>query len=130
MRTADENPTEDAFYISLVGSYKNGTARHEPFIYDLITKEVGMKNILAKPIDVTDLIKYFNQNHPEFEIVLDKNIPKKHLQLQKKSRSPHGPPPSEITTYELTTFFIKNETKKNPKSNFVLDEVPIMQQGT
>ena len=130
MRTADENPTHDAFYISLVGSYKNGSPRHEPFIYDLITKEVGMKNILAKPVDVTDLIKYFNLNHPEFEIIVDKSIRQKHLRIQKHSRSPYGPPPSDVDTYDLTMFFIQNEVKNNPKSNFVLDEVPIMQQGT
>ena len=130
MRTGNEHPTQDAVYISMVGSYKNGSPRREPFIFDLITKEVEMKNIRAKPVDVTDLIKYFNLNHPDFQIVIDKSIKQKHLRAQKKSRSPNGPPPSEISSYELATFFIQNEVKNNPNSNFVLDEVPILQKGT
>ena len=46
MRTGNENPAQDAYYISLVGSYKNGSPRREPFIFDLITKEVEMKKSL------------------------------------------------------------------------------------
>ena len=88
-----------------------------------------MEGIQAIPMDVRDLISYYDKYHPEFETYFDKNVRQKNLQMKKKSRSRHGPPPSAITIYDLAEFFIKDQAKKEPKSHFVLDEIPMIQIG-
>ena len=87
-----------------------------------------MNSIKTTPIDVADLIDYYNAHHPTFKTcfndALQQNGP---LTVVYKSDNQQYKP--KISTYELVYFFIEDQVKKNPASNFILDEVPILQEG-
>ena len=81
-------------------------------MFDIVTKEIDMKHIQAQPIDMRDLITYYNQYHPS-----QKNLKFKHAV------------PSGINAYDMAAFFIEDQVRMHENSHFVLDEVPIFQQG-
>ena len=87
-----------------------------------------MKNIEAQPIDVLDLLDYYNMHHPTFTTFFDP----KEQQMKKKPLSSNTHPtdsaPSDINTYDLAEFFIQDKVSRDANSHFVLDEVPIFQQ--
>ena len=90
-----------------------------------------MKNIEAQPIDVLDLLDYYNMNNSTFTTFFDP----KERQMKKRPLStysntlplPTDTAPSEINAYDLVEFFIKDKVSRDDNSHFVLDEVPIFQ---
>ena len=112
----------------MVGSHKNGNPRKERFLFDIITKHYELKNIDAQPIDIPDLIEYYNRHHPVFTTFYDTKERKKNLRLKKKRRSGTEPCSSDISSYDLVTFFIEHQISVHENSSFILDEVPIFQQ--
>ena len=113
----------------MVASHRNGNPRVGPFIFDICTKSFEMSNTKAVAKDVNDLIQYYNDHHPTLTIFEDRTQRQKNLRMKKKSRSSDRESPSEVTIYELAEFFIQDQIRKEPNSHFVLDEVPIIQQG-
>ena len=95
-------------------------------MFDICTKEFDMKNVQAQPIDMTDLINYYDQHHPEFRIFDDIAASDKDRRIKKKPRFTDDLTTLKINAYELVEFFIENN---DANSHFILDEVPIFQQG-
>ena len=85
-----------------------------------------MKNIQAQPIDMIDLIEYYDKYHPKFTIFVDSTESNKDRRMKKKARSTHGTL-YEINVYDLMEFFIQDNTRIFENSHFVIDEVPIFQ---
>ena len=133
IRFANENHLRKVYFISVVGTYKNGNPRREPFMFDIFTKTFDMKNTDAIPIDITDLIAYYDKHHPTFVTVFDESEPIETLRMKKIYRSKRlsdiSKPLSELSVYELIEFFIKNEIEIYENSHFIIDEVPILYQS-
>ena len=125
--SGEDHPTHNIFYICMVGTHKNGNPRKERFLFDVCTKNFEMKNTAARPIDVPDLIDFYDANHKEYCTVFDANEVMKECRLKKRLRNGNGPA-SLIDSYELTKFFIQRQVEQNDNCHFILDEVPIFQQ--
>ena len=88
-----------------------------------------MKNVLAKPIDMIDLIAFYDTNNPTFTTYLDSNERNPNCQMKKKERSGPNFASSTLDVYELLTFFIEENMRLNTDSHFIIDEVPIFIDG-
>ena len=113
------------YFISAVGTHKNGSPRKEPFMFDIQTKYFELVNIPAQPIDVTDLLAYYDLYNPEFSTFFDANERIKDLRMKKKSRSATGSGTSDLNIYELIEFFLQHKVENYENSHFVVDEIPI-----
>ena len=86
-----------------------------------------MKITAARPIDIPDLIQFYNDNNQVYTTFFDVNEPIKESRLKKKIRNGNGTS-SPMNSYELVTFFVEHQVAKNDNCHFILDEVPIFEQ--
>ena len=125
IRSGNEDATKRVYFISAVGTHKNGSPRKEPFMFDIQTKYFELVNIPAQPIDVTDLLAYYDLHNPEFSTFFDTNEKIKDLRMKKTSRSTTGSGTSDLNIYELIEFFLQHKVENYENSHFVVDEIPI-----
>ena len=125
IRSGNEDGNKKVYYISAVATHKNGSPRKEPFMFDIHTKEFELVNIPAQPIDVTDLLAYYNSHNSEFSTFLDTNEKRKDLRMKKKSRSTTNSHTSDLNIYELIEFFVRHKVSNYENSHFIVDELPI-----
>ena len=128
IRSGIQDQSKKVYYISCVGTYRNGNPRKDPFLFDLYTKTFEMQNIPGQvyAIDVRDLLQFYDTFHPTLVTVFDGKEKNKNLRMKQKHR---GSPDSEatgITIYDLIQFFIQEKAMDYEDSHFVLDEVPIL----
>ena len=128
IRLAARDGRKNVFYVSMVGSFKNGTPRKERFLFDAYTRNFEMKFTDAHPIDIPNLIDYYDQHHPMFEIFYDTKERKNNRRLKKKPRLGNEPYCSDVDSYDLVKFFIQHSVSQHENSHFILDEVPIFQR--
>ena len=113
----------------MVGTHKNGNPRKEKYLYDIFTRHFEMKFTDAKPVDMPEMIDYYNQYHPTFLTFYDAKERRKNRKLKKKLRiDSAGSSPSDIDSYDIVKFFIQHQVSQKENSHFILDEVPIFQQ--
>ena len=127
--SADEDPSCYVYYISTVAAHKNGNPRKEPFMFDIITKNIDMSNVCAIPINMQDLITFYNNTHPEFEVFYDEKEPVPNLKMKKKYKRSPTSQYLWIDVYEIVEHFVKEKVKLNPTANFIFDELPIALDG-
>ena len=98
-------------------------------MFDIITKNVDMKNILAIPIDMQELLTFYNNTHPEFEVFYDEKEPQLNQRMKKKKKTGITSQFFPVEVYEIVEHFIQEKTKIDPFSNFIVDELPIAIDG-
>ena len=129
IRHSEENPTSTVFYISTVGTHKNGNPRNELFMFDVITKQIEMKHTTVTAIDTIDLLRFYNSYHPTFQTYLDVSERTPNKQMKKKQKVFRDSTSSFIDVYELLTFFIDENVRRQPEAHFIIDELPIFMDG-
>ena len=127
--SADSTKSCNVYYISTVATHKNGNPRKECFMFDVLTKNVDMKNINAIPIDINDLIDVYNKTNVTFEVFFDEHEPKANNKMKKRRKDGTSSDLSTIDVYELLEHFIKEKTKLDAEANFIVDELPILIDG-
>ena len=97
-------------------------------MFDIITKNVDMKNVAAIPIDMKDLIGFYNNTHPEYEVYYDETEPMFNMRM-KKIRKHDRKVQNLIEVYEILEHFIKEKAKLDSSASFIVDELPIVIDG-
>ena len=113
----------------MVATYKNGYPRGELFMFDISTKEFDFSNVPATPIDILDMIEYYDTHNPMYQILYDSDDALENRRMKKRERFGYDPMTLPIFSYELVEFFVEDIIRNNPESHFIVDEVPIVEEG-
>ena len=128
IRSGIQDPKKKVYYISCVGTYRNGNPRKDPFLFDLFTKTFEMQNIAPQVyvVDVRDLLEFYDTFHTTFITVYDGKETRRNLRMKQKRRGYPNSQAIGITIYDLLQFYVQEKALNYEDSHFVLDEVPIL----
>ena len=98
-------------------------------MFDISTKEFDFSNVPATPIDILDMIEYYDTHNPMYQILYDANEAIENRRMKKRERFGYDPMILPIFSYDLVEFFVEDSIRKKPESHFIVDEVPIVEEG-
>ena len=93
------------------------------------SKEIELKTTKAIAVDTIDLLDFYNSFHPTFQTYLDVQERNANRQMKKREKSHHNSSSSLINVYELVSFFIEENVRRNSDTHFIIDELPIFMDG-